>query len=188
MTLIVEDGTGRADAEAYASVAAFKAYCDGRGMAYAGNTDTQIEIALRRATDVIDTFRRYKAARLVSSQALEFPRAGLTDHSGYEVTGVPARVVRACNELAFRALSEDIAPDLDRGGRVQSESVGPISVTYAADAPAGKTFTLAENLLAPYVRQDGDLMTGPFFGTTDAPLFEVGGMDNPGGSLTSTLE
>lgn len=179
MALIVEDGTGRADAEAYQGVAAFKAYCDGRGMAYAGNTDTQIEIALRKATDVIDTKFRYKAARLVSGQALEFPRTGLMDHSGYTVTGVPARVMRACNELAFRALTEDIAPDLDRGGRVQSESVGPLSVTYAADAPAGRTFTLAENLLAPYVRGDGDMLSGPFYSTTETPMFEVGAMDYP---------
>lgn len=180
MTLIVEDDTGRLDAEAYVAVAPFKAYCDGRGLSYAGQTDTQIEVALRRATDWIDTSFRYKGARLVAAQALEFPRAGMTDHSGYDVAGVPARVKRACNELAFRALTETLTPDLDRGGRVTSESIGPISVTYADDAPAGKTIRIAENLLAPYVRADGDTLTGPFFSTSDAPAFEAGSMDNIG--------
>lgn len=178
MTLVVEDGTGLANAEGYVDATAFKAYCDGRGLVWAGNTDTQIEVAIRKATDLIDTKFRYKGVRQFDAQALEFPRSSLVDFSGITVTGVPARVKRACNELAFRALTEDIAPDLDRGGRVVSESIGPISTTYAADAPAGKTFTLAEGLLAPYVRGEADMLTGPFYSPTDDPLFTVGAMDD----------
>lgn len=180
MPLTVENGTGLTNADSYVSLADFKAYCDGRGYSYAGITDTVLEQKLRLATDYVDTIFRYKGVRLLNGQAREFPRSTLIDDSGYEVTGLPARVVRATNELAFKGITEDLYVDLDRGGRVTSESVGPISVSYAADAPAGKTFRFAENLLKPYIRGDMDLMNPVFFGTSEEAAFERGMNDQPG--------
>lgn len=180
MPLTVENGTGLTNADSYVSVADFKAYCDGRGYSYTGITDAVLEQKLRLATDYVDTIFRYKGVRLVNGQSREFPRSTLIDDSGYEVTGLPARVVRATCELAFKATSEDLYVDLDRGGRVTSESVGPISVSYAPDAPAGKTFRFAENLLKPYIRGDMDLMNPAFFGTSEQAQFEVGMNDQPG--------
>jgi len=185
MTLIVEDGTGRSDAEAYASVAAFKTSCDNLGRSYVGITDAVIEQKLRIGALFIDTSARYKGARLVSTQAREFPRSGLYDWSGIEVTGLPARVALANIELAFKALTDDLMPDLDRGGKIQSESVGPISVTYAADAPAGRAYTMAQNLLGQYVRTDGDMMTAPSLATTDDASFSMA-MHDTTDPLTST--
>jgi hypothetical protein len=179
MPLIVEDGTGLANAEAYLSVAAFKTWADAWGKSYTGQTDTVIEQKLRAASAYIDTLFRYKGQRLQAAQAMEFPRVSLVDWSGLTVTGVPNRVKTACAELTFKAFSEELYVDLDRGGRVTSESVGPISVSYAPDAPEGKTFRFAQQLLAPFVRKDGDLLNPPFFSTSDAPMFEIGGMDNP---------
>lgn len=182
MTLIVEDGTCRADAESYLSVADFKTYCDKWGHSYAGKTDTEIEQSLRLASAYIDTIFRYKGFRQTSGQALEFPRTSLIDWSAHEVTGVPLRVIKACAELAFKGFSEALYIDLDRGGRVTSESVGPISVSYAEDAPAGKTYRFAENLLAPYIRKDRDFINPPFFSTSDAAGFERDMMAYPGGA------
>lgn len=180
MALIVENGTGLPDADSYVSLADFKAYCDGRGYAYAGNADAVIEQKLRLATDYVNTIFRYKGVRLNSGQSCEFPRTSLIDFSGYEVTGVPLRVIKATNELAFKGLTEDLYVDLDRGGMTTSESVGPISVSYAPDAPAGKTFRFAENLLKPYIRGDMDFMNPPYFSTSEAPAFERGMDDMPG--------
>lgn len=177
MTLIVEDGTGLASAESYLSVADFKGYCDGRGLSYEGQTDTVIEQKLRIATGYIDTVKRYKGSRLVSAQSLEFPRDGLTDWGGLSVTGVPGRVKQACAELAYKAFSENLYVDLDRGGMVASQSVGPISVSYSADAPAGKTFMSAIKLLEPYFRDPKDVGK-PFFIPVD-PYFQLTTHDNP---------
>lgn len=185
MALIVEDGTCLTDAESYLSVAGFKAYCDKWGYSYAGITDAVIEQKLRLATAYIDTIFRYKGVRQVNAQALEFPRSTLFDWSAYEVTGVPARVVKACAELAFKGFTESLYVDLDRGGMVTSESVGPLSVSYAPDAPAGKTYRFAENLLGPYIRKDHDFLNPPIFGTSDAPGFERDMMAFPGGSTRS---
>jgi hypothetical protein len=177
MALIVEDGTGKADAESYLTVADFKAYCDARGIPYTGKGDPEIEQKLRIATGYIDTVERYKGSRVKDTQSLEFPRDGLTDWGGLVVTGVPGRVKQACAELAFKAFSENLYVDLDRGGKVASQSVGPISVSYAADAPAGKSFVSAMKLLEPYFRDRKDVGK-PFFVGVD-PYFQLTTHDNP---------
>lgn len=188
MALIVETGAGLPDAEAYVSVADFKAMCDRWGYAYAGFTDEVIEQKLRLAAAFIDTVFRYKAQRLLPGQAMEFPRTGMTDWSGYEVTGVPARVIKANVELASKALVEPLYTDLDRGGQVTSESVGPISVSYAEGAPVGKMFRFAEQLLKPYIRVSGSDMTGPRFETPGGPAFGFGMHDNEGIGLSVAPE
>lgn len=179
MALVVENGTGLADAEAYLSVAQFRTFCTNYGYDVGTATDTDLEVKLRLGAEFVDCEFRYKGQRLVPAQGREFPRTGLTDWSGYDVTGVPARVVKANAELAFKALSGPLYEDLDRGGQVVSESVGPMSTTYAAGAPVGTVRIFAEKLLAQYVRHDGDTINGPFFQTSDAPLFGVGMHSNP---------
>lgn len=161
MALIVENGTGLPNADSYVSLAGFLAHCDAFGYDYAGIGNTVLETRIREATVFIDTFARYKGQRLQASQMLEFPRAGLSDWSGLIVEGVPARVVKACCELAWKAGQGALLEDLDRGGQIKSESVGPLSVTYADGAPTGKSFTVAERLLQQYIRTTGDTMRGP---------------------------
>jgi hypothetical protein len=56
MALILQNSTGTVSgANAYLTVAAFKAYHDSRGNDYAGKTDDQIAAAIVRGTDFIDT-------------------------------------------------------------------------------------------------------------------------------------
>lgn len=179
MALTVEDGTGLTNADSYLSLAAFKAQCDAWGYSYAGKTDPQLEVALRQASAYIDTKWRYKGNRLTAGQALEFPRSDLYDWSSYAVTGVPTRVKQAVAELAFKGLSASLHEDLDRGGMVTSEAVGPIKVTYSDKAPAGKTFTAAQSFLAPYIRDPMDVPE-VYFGTSDEAYFSLTTDDYPG--------
>lgn len=181
MALIVEDGTGLVDAEAYLSVAAFRTFCGKFGYDLGAATDTELEIKLRLGAEFVDSEFRYKGVRLVSEQAREFPRSGLVDWSGIEVAGVPQRVIKANAELAFKAISGPLYEDLDRGGQIVSESVGPISTTYAAGAPVGTVRQFATKLLAQYVRTEDDDTGGPFYQTSDASLFGIGMHDNPDG-------
>jgi len=177
MTIIVEDGSGMANAESYLSVSDFKAYCDNRGMSYASQTDAVIEQKLRIATGYIDTVKRYKGQRLLSAQSLEFPRASLTDWGGIAVEGVPGRVKQACAELAYKAFTENLYTDLDRGGMVTSQSVGQISVSYADGAPVGKSFMSAMKLLEPFFR-DSSTIGKPYFVASDS-FFASTTDDNP---------
>lgn len=182
MVLIVEDGTGLVNADAYTSVSAYRLYWADRGIDVTAETDAKIEAGLRTGADYIDTIARYKAARLTAGQAREFPRLGLADWSGYPVEGVPKRVQWANIELARIAQTESLYTNLDRGGRVSAQSVGPISVSYQADAPVGKTFRAAMQLLEPYIRTAGaeTLATSVVTGAPTA-LFSIGMHDGSDG-------
>ena len=188
MALTVEDGTGKALADAYISVDEFKTFCTARAYRWEDWEDFQIEAAIRQATGWIDTQARYKGARLLATQALEFPRTGLFDWSGHEVTGVPLRAKQACAELAFKGVTEPLYQDLDRGGRITSESIGSISVSYADDAPGGKSWTFATNLMAQYVRNAGTDTTNVLWTEPVLPAqFSVGMSDYPGDAEVDDL-
>lgn len=185
MTLIVESGTGLPNADAYISLTFFKTYCSQHNYRWEDSEDFAIEAAIRLATGWIDTYNRYKGSRLLATQSLEFPRADLIDWSSHPVTGVPHRLKHACAELAFKALSQSLYTDLDRGGMVTSESVGPIRVTYAAGAPPGKVWQYAQKILEQYIRDPLDF-NGPLWTTpATAGQFTIGMNDFPG---DTTLE
>lgn len=186
MPLTVETGAGLANADAYLSVGELTAYCESRGYDVDAYDDDVLEVAIRKGTDYINTIFRYKGARANVDQALEFPRTNLWDWSALPVTGVPKRVKHACAELAFRALTQSLYQDQDRGGKTKSESVGPVSVTYADDAPTGIVWQQAYNFLQPFVR-DPKQRGVPFqgLGATEGGA-SIGMMDNPGVGLTST--
>jgi hypothetical protein len=194
MTLAAQNDAGAvADADSYLSQAAFETYSENRNRVLSAFSDEAIEAALRAATQYIDTISRWRGTRLGAGQSTEFPRAGLADWSSYAVTGVPKRVKDACAELAWASLAagEELYVDLDRGGRVASESVGPISVSYFADAPAGKSYRAAMQLLKQYMRDASQAypgFTGGAAGQADAgaaptemnPLFDIGMHANVG--------
>lgn len=158
MALIVEDGGGRAEACSYVGLAEADGYHGRRGQAgWAAASVEQREAALVKASDCLDAVYAFRGERLKAEQALAWPRAGAEDNAGVLLTGVPAVVRRACAELALRALSEELLPDLARGGRVRGESVGPVSVSYFDGAPAGTVRRLVDGLLRGVVRAGCDL-------------------------------
>lgn len=178
MPLTVENGTGLAEADSYTSLNYGTAYAENRGWAdYLATTEAAREKAHREAFAYINTIARYRGTRLTADQAGEFPRNELVDWSGFTVTGVPTKVKHAEMELARKALSESLYVDLDRGGMVSAESVGPISVSYQPGAPVGKMFRAAMMLLEPYVRDKAQLHAIANSGAAtvpESPVFEIG--------------
>lgn len=83
MAIIVEDGSGKKAAVAYATVTFFKAYHNARGNDVSGITDPDIELLLVVATDYIDTRwgLKLKGQRLFSA---------LTPRSQFTLTDQPA--------------------------------------------------------------------------------------------------
>lgn len=161
MALVVEDGSGLANAESYISVADATAYFAARGVASwaALASDTVREQLLRKATDyMVATYSEsWAGQRLTVAQALDWPRAYVPRKDvvgGYGPAplywpddAVPELVRRACAELALRAATADLQPDV--GAQVTSETVGPISVTYAEGARQNTSFKAVTNLLLP---------------------------------------
>lgn len=166
MSLVTEDGTGKSNADAYVTLAECDAY-----HVNLGNSDwdidaedaanvTKRENAIKKATAFIDTRYggRFKGVRSTAEQALLFPRYGISDNDGYVLENVPTAVKRATCEAALKLfLGTDLMPDLDRGGKIISERVGPISTTYSSGAPAGTKYEMIENLLRGCLNGGGTL-------------------------------
>lgn len=170
MALIVEDGTGLAGAESYISVADADTYHTARGNETTW-TDLDVTVKeqlLRKATEyMVQEYRlRWKGVRATAVQALDWPR-GLVERPDYAYAGmngyttisgdfyfpsddVPVEVERACAELALRAASAPLGPDI--GAPVLREKVGPLEVEYAQGARQTTVYQAVDNLLTPFLK------------------------------------
>lgn len=122
---------------------------------WAAASDGEREAALLRATAFLDGRYRWIGRRADPDQPLGWPRHDATDPEGRTHTGIPVSVKHACAELACIALSQDLAPQAERGGRVLAERVGPVELRYAADAPIGRAYPYVDLLLTGLVRRSG---------------------------------
>ena len=112
LTLIKEDGTGKADANAYANVADGDAYHAGHlyASAWTAATDAQKAVALVMASRLIDAEYQFGGTRSVASQALQWPREDCPDPDAGDMvaeTMVPKAVVEAACELARELIITD---------------------------------------------------------------------------------
>lgn len=153
MALVVEDGTGKNNAESFVSVADADTYHAGRGnAAWAALALERKEQLLRIATDYMGGAYglNWQGCRAVPGQALDWPRAGVT---AFEETvprdDVPAAVQNACAILALKAQSGPLAPDL--GPRVKRSKVGPIETEYDDYSPQSKRYISVDRMLSPYL-------------------------------------
>jgi len=160
MSLIVEDGTGKVDAESFASVTAADTYHSNRGnTAWAAIATTALkEAALRKASDYMGQIYgpRWKGYRVGTAQALDWPRTGverpgsfgpLGFASYYAVTDMPAPVVNACCELALRAAAAELAAD--QGQNIAAVKAGSVEITYADHSDGRKAYPAVDRTLAP---------------------------------------
>jgi hypothetical protein len=175
MALVVEDGTGLANAESYVSVANCVAYATARGGVFPGTDVPGSEAALRRATAFIDNtyrtrFTGYRTFR--RAQALEWPRVGAyvyipnnaSDQAyaggydpAYDYIGqnvIPVEMINATCEAAIREFASPgaLAPDLDRGGAVKTLKAGSVQIDYGASASPTTTWTAIDNALSGLLR------------------------------------
>ena len=112
LTLIKEDGTGKADANAYANVADGDAYHAGHlyASAWTGATADQKAVALVMASRLIDAEYQFGGTRSVATQSLQWPREDCPDPDAGDMvaeTMVPKAVVEAACELARELIIVD---------------------------------------------------------------------------------
>ena len=155
MPIVVEDGTGLPDANAYASEDDFDTYTEDRGYAVVvGDT----EAALIRGTAALESMYglRWPGERTHGrDQGLGWPRTGATDIDDNVILDdeIPVEVIEATIELAMRELASpgSTMPDLARGGTVRRVRAGSVEVEYAANAIPTTTFTLIDGILQPLI-------------------------------------
>lgn len=165
MTLIVETGEGLADAESYLTTGDANMYFISRGITLWDNLTTlEKEQNLRRAVDFMQQYfgGRWKGQRMSSTQALDWPRAGvvLEDGPGFGYgfdqvrhNVIPIEVKNACAELALRASIAALTED--RSTRVLQETVGPLTVKYDQYASQEKIFVAVNRMVSRYLKGSG---------------------------------
>jgi hypothetical protein len=148
LTLIKEDGTGRVDANSYASAADGDAYHDGHlyATAWAGATTGNKEKALVFATRLIDSLFQFGGGRTKTEQALQWPRVQCPDpDKGLRTVSalvpilddfvpydqVPKALVNATCEMARELLIAD------RSASPAGEGLSAIQSATAAHAADG---------------------------------------------------
>lgn len=142
VTLIVEDGTNVANANSYISLVDAVAYFNNRNdQSFNAATPDQQAGALVRAAQGMDYWLngRWYGRRTNQSQSLDWPRTGVVDSDCYPVASkfIPQKLKFAQCEVAKIELKTPfIQNSVSKDDAVQSESVGPISITYKDTAPS----------------------------------------------------
>jgi hypothetical protein len=131
MTLIIEDGTGKPDAESFATAESLAMYAVKFGRTIPA-TDPEQEALLRRAAVQMMALT-WKGNKSSSAQALPWPRRGAqVDGEILSPTYIPARIEYGQMALAVEIHADDIDPPSQRTGAVIRERVeGAVDVQYA---------------------------------------------------------
>lgn len=157
MPLIVEDGTGLADADSYISLVDARTVADNYGYTLPDD-DTEADRALRQGVGYVDLSESsLTGERLTTTQALAWPRSGAYKCLGNtRIDVMPNSVPSDIQRAQVVAASEYGAGNNPRGNQtgqtVTQETVGPITVKYADDGGSGSTYVVTEanDLLKPY--------------------------------------
>jgi hypothetical protein len=160
LVLLKEDGSGKADANAYASVADGDAYHEGHlyAAAWTGATAEKKAAALVMASRLIDSCVRFNGARATEVQALAWPRAGCPDPEGGVAAvvaddAVPRAVVEATCETARALLIEDRTGNPEGEG-LSFVTLGDMQESFDKADRRPMVPQLAQSMLARYGRTE----------------------------------
>lgn len=168
MALVVEDGTGKDDADSYASIVTADAYNLANQQDtdwIAADTDAK-EKALRLGTQYEDNnYRgRWFGSRANADQSRAWPRVGVTDIDGYAIEGdeLPSKVADACVEAAIRSNAGiSLMPDIDEPGTIKKErdkvDVIETEVEYVGGKSQIALFRIIDELLTGLYSSGGQL-------------------------------
>lgn len=153
MSLIVEDGTGREDAESFCTVAFATAYHNKRNNTTWEGLDLEVqESLLRLASDYMEQVysQRWAGIRKVGTQALSWPRDNVEIRDAwplqyYANDSVPTIVQNACAELALKANAGELAPDVTRVKKRVKTDV--LEVEYADSTTPYTRYRAIDNML-----------------------------------------
>lgn len=155
MTLIVEDGTGVADANTYVSVADHITFCAQYGVTVDSGA---AEINLRVGMDFLETLD-YQGRKEFTTNELSFPRLYMCV-KGQQLTDLQslAKIQRVQNEFGLGA-AQGVNPLAIKDRVIQSETFGAFSRTYASGMATTPTNPRLELYLQPLLRNN---KTGKF--------------------------
>ena len=146
--LIVEDGTGIANADSLGSLEEAASYHASRGnVLWATFTPAKQEALMRKAADYIKYIfgPSFIGVKAFVGQGQPFPR-----YYNYNIIVTPVEIKEAQFELALAANSGPLMPN-QTTIRKKSVKVGPITVEYDASGFIGPRFIAATSRLAQFM-------------------------------------
>ncbi len=152
MSLVVEDGSGKSDAETYVSLADVDIWHTNRNDTGWAGTDAVKEAAIRKAMDYLESrFTWATGTKGDEDQALAWPRDGAYDRHGNSIDSNEILQVLK-DAVAYLALyvveTGDIAEAQDRP--ISRFKAGEVELTYEKLTEGGfieKTFPFVNDLL-----------------------------------------
>ena len=172
MALVVEDGSGLSNAEAFISVADADTYFTAHGdpSTWTALTTTDKEVALREGTAYLDLIygRRWKGVRSSTTQALTWPRFSCTglDEESIAGTAIPQQIEDANCEAALQYLTDGtLFPEVttsESGAKRTRVKVGQIEeeVEYAGTKSNVVLYRRVNQLVLPFVEAGNTLYRG----------------------------
>jgi hypothetical protein len=165
LVLVKEDGSGRADANSYASATDGDAYHEGHlyALTWTGASTAQKEAALVMAARVLDACCQFCGWRRSNAQALQWPRAGAVDPDRrdvqfsvldsrlgpyFEDDKVPKVIQDAACEQARELLTADRTAAPAGEGIKQMNLVGSLGVMFDLKDRPPMLSHLVQTLLA----------------------------------------
>jgi len=161
MSFVVEDGSGKSNANSYVSVTNADTYHTEHGApaTWSAATTAQKQGALMVATTWLDSEFVWRGLIANDDQALGWPRSECYDAEGREIDDniVPQKVKDATAYLGLQHLASALDATFARGGDVKRERVDVVEVEYMDRARA--------TTWIPYARR---ILTGLFTGAPGA--------------------
>ncbi len=163
MALVIEDGTGKPNADSYVGVTSADTYALRRRItAWGGLTEEDKESALIQGFDAISQLygRRFMGRRTNPAQAGVWPREGAyVEGRDIASTTVPEAVKSAQIELAIESIKPGgLWASVDPNEpQLIERTVGPVTRKFKPrdpNAPTQKTFDKVEAMLAPYFDEE----------------------------------
>lgn len=124
IAFIIEDGTGKSDSTSYLTVAELTQILEDAGLTITLTTDPEKQAALNRMTLILDSFAQWTGKRLLTTQALEWPRseAYYNDGTAIATTVIPPEIKKALAYFVYYSNSGiDVIP-VREGAQIKSES------------------------------------------------------------------
>lgn len=140
--MIVEDGTGKIDADSYVTVEFADDYFSARGVSEWADLKTEKkEQALIKATEFVDNIYQWYGKKEFEHQSLRFPRVDIRDYEGAEIRGIPLCLKQAICDASLISTSGELFETAEQNGDVTSETITTLSFTYSKQGSRSTTST-----------------------------------------------
>lgn len=151
--LIIEDGSGVANANSYATLAQTRQFATDRGISLP-SVDDEIAAMLIKAVDYLESVEcKYQGARTSIGQSLAWPRKNVTLNGvAFPANVIPKNLVNAQIQCAIAINAGfDLLPNYGAEDMIVKEKTGPIETEYADPLQVDRipTISAANALLAP---------------------------------------